>query len=352
MTIVNFMPASKAAPVATDLLRERAGEVVGRASREDVTLLVPRTCEGLMSDLPRDRWVACDDSFGYVYANDTAAAQVLAGEKPLPSGVTGVGPTPVVGGEAWLAGNAEKRVYVGGTPVTSPATTTVAALLSAAGVDAGDVKAVWLGYPQCELVTAADLGREVTLSCDEARVYTSKSCMAHALAHLMEEFDHEGCGRCVFGHEGGHQLVAITSDICEGRGQAGDLDLIRDLAPVMADQALCEVGRRMAGTATQFLDAFGDEVEAHITRKTCPAGECRAFMTFHILVSKCVGCGDCLDACEDDAIMGKPGFVHVVDQRSCTRCGRCLEVCPKGAVVMAGEKKPKTPPRPIPCRVK
>jgi Fe-S-cluster-containing hydrogenase component 2 len=42
----------------------------------------------------------------------------------------------------------------------------------------------------------------------------------------------------------------------------------------------------------------------------------------------------------------------VVDQRSCTRCGRCLEVCPKGAVVMAGEKKPKTPPRPIPCRVK
>lgn len=75
-------------------------------------------------------------------------------------------------------------------------------------------------------------------------------------------------------------------------------------------------------------------------------------MTYHILVSRCDGCGKCLDACEDDAIMGKPKFVHVIDQRACTHCDRGRTVCPREAVVMAGVKKPKTPPRPIPCRVR
>lgn len=48
--------------------------------------------------------------------------------------------------------------------------------------------------------------------------------------------------------------------------------------------------------------------------------------------------------------MGKAKFVHVIDQRACSQRNRCLEACPEGAVVMAGIKKPKTPPRPIPVR--
>lgn len=50
--------------------------------------------------------------------------------------------------------------------------------------------------------------------------------------------------------------------------------------------------------------------------------------------------------------MGKARFVHVIDQRACTKCGACLEACPEGAIVMAGAKKPKTPPKPIPCKVR
>jgi len=69
-------------------------------------------------------------------------------------------------------------------------------------------------------------------------------------------------------------------------------------------------------------------------------------------VSKCTGCGKCLKACDDGAILGKAKFVHVVNQRKCTQCGACLEACPEGAVVRAGAKKPKTPPKPIPVRRK
>ncbi len=197
----------------------------------------------------------------------------------------------------------------------------------------------------------AHFGDAVTLTCDEARVIGAGDCAVDAVREILDDFHRECCGRCVFGNEGGHQLCAILADACAGKGQDADLDLIRDLAPTMAEQALCEVGQRMANVAAQALGVFGDEFEAHVSRHQCPAGKCRALVTYHILVSRCTGCGECLDACEEDAIEGKAGFVHVIDQRACVRCGKCLDACPKGAVVTAGLKKPKTPPHPIPCRV-
>ena len=96
--------------------------------------------------------------------------------------------------------------------------------------------------------------------------------------------------------------------------------------------------------------AFGDEIEQHFTKKVCPAGECKAYMTYHILPTKCVGCGECVDACEDEAILGKPRFIHVIDQKACTQCGKCVSACDEEAIIMAGADKPRTPPRPIPIR--
>lgn len=353
MTLVNFMPLDRSHPVALELLRLNLGEAAQRVAAEDVRLLVPASATDVVTALPEGSFVTADDSFGFVYANDTAAARVLVGEKPLPSAVSGTtaGVDPLVSGEAWLCGSERKVVYVGDARVESAAQTTVAELLGAAGVGADDVKAVYLGYPMCAFVVPAHFGDAVTLTCDEARVIGAGDCAADAVREILDDFHRECCGRCVFGNEGGHQLCAILADACAGKGQDADLDLIRDLAPTMAEQALCEVGQRMANVAAQALGVFGDEFEAHVSRHQCPAGKCRALVTYHILVSRCTGCGECLDACEEDAIEGKAGFVHVIDQRACVRCGKCLDACPKGAVVTAGLKKPKTPPHPIPCRV-
>lgn len=75
-------------------------------------------------------------------------------------------------------------------------------------------------------------------------------------------------------------------------------------------------------------------------------------MTVHILASKCVGCGECMDVCEDDAILGKKNFVHVIEQDECTICGKCVEACDEDAIVLAGAVKPRCPAKPIPCKKK
>jgi NADH-quinone oxidoreductase subunit F len=231
-------------------------------------------------------------------------------------------------------------------------TTTTDALLRELGVDPAELKAVWFGYPMAQFVTPERFGDELEVTTCDLQTFDSADCMAHALLDVCEELRRATDCTCTFGHEGGYQVVTILGDVCSKKGKPDDLALLRDLAPVMQAQALCGEGRALAGAVLQALDLFGPEIEAHITKKSCPSGGCPAFKTYHILVSKCTGCGKCLDACDDDAIMGKAKFVHVVDQRKCSQCGACLEACPEGAVVRAGAKKPKTPPRPIPVRRK
>ena len=233
-----------------------------------------------------------------------------------------------------------------------PATTTTAALLEGLSVDASELKAVWFAYPMAMFVTPDHFGDELEVTATELSVFAQTDCMAHGLLDVCEELRTATDCTCTFGHEGGYQVVTILNDVCSKKGKAGDIALLRDLCPTMKVQALCGEGRALAGAVLQALDLFGPEVEAHITKKSCPSGGCPAFQTYHILVSKCTGCGKCLKACEDGAIMGKARFVHVIDQRKCIQCDLCRQACPEGAVVRAGAKKPKTPPRPIPCKRK
>ena len=237
--------------------------------------------------------------------------------------------------------------------ITTAGTATVSELLSTLGVDAAGLKAVWVSLPAAAFVTPSGFDTQVEVAEGTVlRTYDAKNCMADALLNIVQELRFATECTCTFGHEGGYQIATILKDICSKKGKPGDLALMRDLAPVMVSQALCDEGKAIGRAVMQVLDAFSDEIEAHITKKVCPAGSCRAFQTYHVLVSKCTGCGKCLKACQDDAILGKPKFVHVIVQKNCTQCNKCLEACPEGAVVTAGADKPKTPPKPIPCKRK
>lgn len=46
---------------------------------------------------------------------------------------------------------------------------------------------------------------------------------------------------------------------------------------------------------------------------------------------KCTGCGDCLQACPEEAIVVQEDKA-VINQELCTSCGDCMTACPESAI--------------------
>ena len=47
----------------------------------------------------------------------------------------------------------------------------------------------------------------------------------------------------------------------------------------------------------------------------------------------CLGCGDCVAACQFDAIHIDPATgLPVVDEEKCTACGKCVKACPRNII--------------------
>lgn len=179
---------------------------------------------------------------------------------------------------------------------------------------------------------------------------TNKDCPVEALHQAVVSHKCRDCGKCVFGYEGATQLEMILNDFTLKKGKSTDIALMTELCGLMDKQVLCEDGQELDRGVLDALERYRSDFEDHASKKGCRAGVCKKFMTYHILADKCVGCGDCMDECEDDAILGKKKFIHVIDQDECTQCGKCMEVCDEDAIVMAGAVKPRCPKKPIPCK--
>ncbi len=179
---------------------------------------------------------------------------------------------------------------------------------------------------------------------------TEKECIVDVLRKELADNKCKNCGKCTFGYEGATQIEMILNDIGEKKGRPGDLELLADLCSVMKDQSMCEDGDDIALAILEALEKYRKDLEDHVSRKSCRAGVCKRFMTYHIIAGDCTGCGDCLDACPEDAILGRKKFVHVINQAECTQCGACKDACDEDAIVLAGAVKPRCPLKPIPCR--
>ena len=179
---------------------------------------------------------------------------------------------------------------------------------------------------------------------------SEKECAVEALRQAILSHKCRDCGKCVFGYEGITQLEMILNDITQKKSKPGDVALMEDLVSIMRYQVLCEDGIELAEGVKFALEQYRDDLEEHAAKKACRAGVCKSFMGYYILQNLCTGCGDCMDACDDDAILGKRKYVHVIDQDECIQCGKCMEACEENAIVLAGADKPRCPKKPIPCK--
>ena len=178
-------------------------------------------------------------------------------------------------------------------------------------------------------------------------VMDEDTCMVDIAKYFLDFLTDESCGKCIPCREGIEQMLEILTYITEGKGEEGDIELLEELSEVIRETSLCALGGTAPNPVLTTLRYFRDEYEAHIKEKRCPAGVCKALISYYIQPDKCQACLICLRECPAEAIIGGKNQIHVIDQTKCTKCGTCLDVCPSrfGAVArISGEPVPSPLP--------
>jgi NADH-quinone oxidoreductase subunit F len=135
--------------------------------------------------------------------------------------------------------------------------------------------------------------------------------------------------------------------ITEGKGTEKDIKKLEKIADVTKNASLCALGQTSANPLLTTLRYFGDEYEAHIKEKRCPALVCKELTSYYIDPEKCQACMICYRNCPVNAVIGERMKIHVINQSKCIKCGSCYDLCPSrfGAVKkISGEPVPSPIP--------
>ena len=158
-------------------------------------------------------------------------------------------------------------------------------------------------------------------------VMDEDTCMVDVARYFLNFLKDESCGKCTPCREGIKQMLAILNRITEGKGQEGDVEQLEEMSGGIIDAALCALGGTSPNPVMSTIKYFRNEYDAHIRDHKCPAGVCKALVTYSIDPQKCTGCGLCLRNCSTGAIKGAKKKPHRINPKKCIKCGICYEVC-------------------------
>ncbi|MCR4751542.1 MAG: NADH-quinone oxidoreductase subunit NuoF [Eubacterium sp.] len=163
-------------------------------------------------------------------------------------------------------------------------------------------------------------------------VMDEDNCMVDIAKFFLDFTVDESCGKCTPCRIGTKRMYEILDRITKGQGELEDLDRLEHLAKYIKDNALCGLGQTAPNPVLSTLRYFRDEYVAHVVDKKCPAGVCKALLSYTINPDKCRGCTLCARNCPAGCITGTVKEPHVIDQEKCLKCGACMENCRFGAI--------------------
>lgn len=163
-------------------------------------------------------------------------------------------------------------------------------------------------------------------------VMDETSCMVDVARYFLHFLLFESCGKCVPCREGLKQMHEIVNNICEGRGEKGDIELLVELGRFMPAASLCGLGATAPNPVLSTIRYFRHEYESHIYDKKCRAGVCKNLFEYFIDEKLCNGCTLCMIKCPQEAISGTRKKLHTIDPAKCIKCGICYGLCKRKAV--------------------
>jgi NADH-quinone oxidoreductase subunit F len=107
-------------------------------------------------------------------------------------------------------------------------------------------------------------------------VMNEDKCAVDMARFFMDFVKDESCGKCTPCRAGTKRMLDILTDITQGRGKEGDIELLEEMAEVIKNASLCGLGQTAPNPVLSTIRYFRDEYEEHIKDRKCRAVVCSA----------------------------------------------------------------------------
>ena len=107
-------------------------------------------------------------------------------------------------------------------------------------------------------------------------VMNEDTCAVDMARFFMDFCQDESCGKCTPCREGTKRMLEILTNITQGKGKEGDIELLEEMAAIIKDASLCGLGQTAPNPVLSTIRYFRKEYEDHIYNHRCAAAVCSA----------------------------------------------------------------------------